>query len=128
LNAQRELVRESYRSYGGPGDGITAPISLVPPHRPGSLARPRLELRQLHAFVAVAEELHFGRAAARLHLAQSPLSRVIRKLEDGVGVALFVRNKRMVKLTRAGEVLLQSARELLLLAEIAVARLDTSSV
>jgi len=82
-----------------------------------NVKRPRLDLRQLHAFVAVAEELHFGRAAARLHLAQSPLSRVIQRLEAATGVALFVRNKRHVSLTPAGEALLEGARELLALTE-----------
>ena len=85
------------------------------------LARP--ELRELRAFVAVAEELHFGRAAARLHVAQSPLSRTIQKLESEIGVALFVRNRRNVRITPAGELLLDSARELLLLSERVAERL-----
>jgi len=69
-----------------------------------------LEVRQLRYFVAVAEELHFGRAADRLGMAQPPLSRAIRDLERQLGVALLVRTTRQVRLTAAGEVLLRDAR------------------
>ncbi|MER6216576.1 LysR substrate-binding domain-containing protein [Streptomyces sp. NPDC001674] len=69
-----------------------------------------LEVRQLRYFVAVAEELHFGRAATRLGMAQPPLSRAIRDIERQLGVALFERTTRQVKLTAAGEVLLRDAR------------------
>ena len=69
-----------------------------------------LEVRQLRYFVAVAEELRFGRAAARLGMAQPPLSRAIRDLERQLGVTLLERTTRQVRLTAAGEVLLRDAR------------------
>jgi DNA-binding transcriptional LysR family regulator len=69
-----------------------------------------LEVRQLRYFVAVAEELHFGRAAERLGMAQPPLSRAIRDLERQLGVRLLERTTRQVALTPAGEVLLRDAR------------------
>lgn len=72
-----------------------------------------LDLFQLRCFVAVAEELHFGRAAARLHMTQPPLSRQIQLLEHAVGVQLLERTSRSVRLTAAGAVLYQDAGELL---------------
>jgi len=72
-----------------------------------------LSTRLLNQFVAVAEELNFGRAATRLHMEQSPLSQAIRRLEQNLDVQLFVRTKRSVVLTVAGEVLLQQAKAML---------------
>lgn len=72
-----------------------------------------MELRHLRYFVALAEELHFTRAAERLHIEQSPLSRTIKELERRLGTPLFVRNRRATRLTAAGEVLLDDARQIL---------------
>ena len=76
-----------------------------------------LELRSLRQFVAVAEELHFGRAAARLHMTQPPLTQAIQKLELDLGAPLFERTSRSVALSAAGEALLPQAKALLLNAE-----------
>jgi DNA-binding transcriptional LysR family regulator len=72
-----------------------------------------MEIRWLEAFIAVAEELHFGNAAIRLRMAQSPLSQVIRKLERSLGTELFIRSTRSVELTAAGHALLPHARGVL---------------
>lgn len=80
-----------------------------------------IELRHLRAFVAVAEELNFTRAAKRLFIAQQALSTQIRQLEDRIGAKLLERNTRSVSLTAAGEVLLGQARLLLADADTVVA-------
>jgi DNA-binding transcriptional LysR family regulator len=72
-----------------------------------------IELRQLLYFVAVAEELHFGRAAMNLHMTQPPLSQAIQMLESVVGAKLFTRSTRSIALTAAGNALLPEARKLL---------------
>ena len=78
-----------------------------------------LDLRKLRYFVAVAEELHFGRAAQRLYVTPAVLSRQIRKLEQEIGAPLFTRSSRRVELTDAGQQLLEEARSLLAAADAA---------
>jgi DNA-binding transcriptional LysR family regulator len=79
-----------------------------------------IELRHLRYFIALAEELHFARAAERLRIEQSPLSRAIRDLESLLGARLFERNTRSTRITRAGRVLFGYARRAIVLVEQAI--------
>jgi DNA-binding transcriptional LysR family regulator len=85
-----------------------------------------MELRHLRYFVAVAEELHFGRAAERIGIEQSPLSRAIRELEGDLGVRLFTRNSRSTRITPAGETFLAEARRIL--KAVSLARKATAAI
>ncbi|WP_344155938.1 LysR substrate-binding domain-containing protein [Kribbella yunnanensis] len=86
-----------------------------------------MDLRLLRYFVAVAEELHFGRAATRLHMSQPPLSRAIRQLEADLGTTLLHRSAAGVSLTPAGATLLTEARNLLAQSEQVRARVNAAA-
>lgn len=81
-----------------------------------------MDMRHLRTFVAVAEELHFGRAARRLHLTQPPVSLAIKELEQELGVQLLERSSRRIALTRAGEDALRDARGVLAMADTMLRR------
>jgi len=87
-----------------------------------------MEFKQIRTFVALAECLHFGRAAEQLGIAQPHVSRRIKQLEDDLGVALFLRNRRNVKLTETGRVFLAEARRMLADAELARERTRESAL
>jgi DNA-binding transcriptional LysR family regulator len=93
----------------------------TPSPHPAALDVGRVELRLLRYFLVLSEELHFGRAARRLHISQPPLSQAIRKLEDQLGVDLFVRGNRGVTLTQAGHALAEEAWKVLAGVDHAVA-------
>lgn len=84
----------------------------------------RTDLKLLRYFLAVAEELHFGRAAARLNMSQPPLSIHIKELENQLGTLLFIRHSRSVVLTHAGKILMEESRRLLISANQALARVE----
>jgi DNA-binding transcriptional LysR family regulator len=86
-----------------------------------------LNSRLLKQFIAVAEELHYGRAAVRIGMAQSPLSQAIQKLEAYVDTPLFIRNKRNVALTPAGKVFLEEAYQWLKYEQVAIERTQHAS-
>ncbi len=113
-------LRRGQRKYTGltrsdPADGeprlAGSTVMLIKPKR---AQWRRMELRHLRCFMALAEELHFCRAAARLHIEQSPLSRTIKELEEHVGARLFERNRRGTHLTPAGEAFQREARRVFL--------------
>ncbi|SQB28553.1 DNA-binding transcriptional activator XapR [Citrobacter koseri] len=85
----------------------------------------RIDLKLLRYFLAVAEELHFGRAAARLNMSQPPLSIHVKELENQLGTPLFVRHSRSVALTHAGKILMEESRRLLFSANQAFAARGT---
>ena len=102
-------------------------LSLVPT-LPSSVGSARFELRHLRYFVAVAEELHFGHAAKKLHISQPPLSRQIRELEVIIGKKLLNRTSRETTLTQAGIIFLKHSRHILRQAENAISAIHEPSI
>jgi DNA-binding transcriptional LysR family regulator len=104
-------ARQPFTSDGhAPGAGTSNTCSVQPiPNR----YRDGVDLRVLRYFATVAEEGHFGRSAARLHMTQPPLSRAIKQLEDDLGVTLLDRTPKGVTLTAAGQALYDEARSML---------------
>jgi DNA-binding transcriptional LysR family regulator len=86
-----------------------------------------MEIRHLRCFSVLAAELHFARAAARLHIEQSPLSRTIKELEDALGARLFDRNRRGTRLTRAGEIFMEDVHRIFTLLEQAQERVRSAA-
>jgi DNA-binding transcriptional LysR family regulator len=86
-----------------------------------------MELRHLRCFVAVAEELHFARAAERLHIEQSPLSRAIKELEYDLGAQLLERTTRSTRLTWAGQVFLEDVRRIFAIVDQAKANVKAAA-
>jgi DNA-binding transcriptional LysR family regulator len=112
----RLLAHDSEHACAGAGHQHRLGSAAIPQRYRSGVCRhwPGLmEIRELRYFVAVAEELHFGRAAQRLGIAQPPLSRTIIQLERRLGIALLERNSRKVTLTEAGGVLLAEGRAIL---------------
>ncbi|OZI59434.1 LysR substrate-binding domain-containing protein [Bordetella genomosp. 11] len=87
-----------------------------------------MDPKSLRYFLAVAEELHYGRAAQRLHISQPPLTKSIQQLEARLGVSLFDRNKRSVRLTPAGLTLMEEARRLLAQSELSMRAVQRSAL
>jgi DNA-binding transcriptional LysR family regulator len=111
-----EMMAAAARSDDGPVPfcpPTTAGPSAVCGHDTSGSGVSRVELRQLRYFVALAEELHFGRAAAREHIGQSSLSQQLQRLEREVGVVLLERTTHHVRLTAAGAAFLIEARQIL---------------
>src|SRR5262245_11962414 len=103
-----------FRQRATPREVALHPLGKRDPrHTNASANGSALEFRELRYFTVLCEELHFGRAAERLHISQSPLSQAIAQLERKLGTRLLDRSSRHVSLTAAGEVLLDHARRLL---------------